>query len=202
MRPTFLQSFFDRFHITFDSFYTGSRTLDVTHPLSQSERDRYSQQIDQFYAAFKSCVCEGRSIDPSAVEDLAGGKVFTGLQAWSLAATPETLEAYYGKEPSLEPGTGASSEIDAARPVVNPVVVNISPDQETSPYAPPEPTLSLPSSSDVTTESSLVAGNPAPGGLPAPATKLGRGLVDMIGGTFEAAAFAWGLSVCPVFFFE
>ena len=60
LRPTFLTSFFDRFHVNLDSFFTGSRAQDVTHTLNKEERERHAAHIDEAYADFKNRVCEGR----------------------------------------------------------------------------------------------------------------------------------------------
>jgi len=43
--------------------------------------DRVEQSLQQTYTAFKERVAEGRSIDPAALDDLAGGRVWTGAQA-------------------------------------------------------------------------------------------------------------------------
>ncbi len=43
--------------------------------------ERVEQSLQQSYAAFKERVVEGRAIDPAALEELAGGRVWTGAQA-------------------------------------------------------------------------------------------------------------------------
>ena len=43
--------------------------------------ERVEQSLQQTYAAFKARVTEGRSLDPAALEELAGGRVWTGAQA-------------------------------------------------------------------------------------------------------------------------
>jgi len=43
--------------------------------------ERVEQSLKQTYDAFKDRVREGRSIDPAVLEDLAGGRVWTGAQA-------------------------------------------------------------------------------------------------------------------------
>ena len=43
--------------------------------------ERVEQSLQQSYAAFKDRVVEGRAIDPAALEELAGGRVWTGAQA-------------------------------------------------------------------------------------------------------------------------
>ncbi|GAA5948378.1 hypothetical protein JCM3765_001397 [Sporobolomyces pararoseus] len=90
LRPTFLQSFFDRFHVTLESYFTGSRSQDVTHKLSPEELTRHSQAVDHMYEDFKNRVCQGRGINPEKIESIAGGRVMTGLKAFGLTA-PEGL---------------------------------------------------------------------------------------------------------------
>ncbi|ORY74767.1 hypothetical protein BCR35DRAFT_268239, partial [Leucosporidium creatinivorum] len=82
LRPTFLTAFFDRFHITLDSFFTGSRSQDVTHRLEGDELVRHKAHVDEMYADFKNRVCEGRGIDREVIELIAGGRVMTGLKAF------------------------------------------------------------------------------------------------------------------------
>lgn len=43
--------------------------------------ERLEQSLEQTYEAFKNRVSEGRSLDPAALDDLAGGRVWTGAQA-------------------------------------------------------------------------------------------------------------------------
>ena len=43
--------------------------------------ERVEQSLQQTYASFKERVVDGRSLDPAALDDLAGGRVWTGVQA-------------------------------------------------------------------------------------------------------------------------
>lgn len=96
LRPTFLESFFDRFHVTLESFFTGSRSQDVTHRLSPEELARHSSAVDGMYDDFKNRVCQGRGISPDVIEGIAGGRVMTGLKAFSLTAPPELIRQIKG----------------------------------------------------------------------------------------------------------
>lgn len=72
LRPTFLQSFFDRFHVTLESFFTGSRAQDPTHSLTPAELERHARSVDDMYDDFKRRVCDGREISPDVIEGIAG----------------------------------------------------------------------------------------------------------------------------------
>jgi protease-4 len=50
-------------------------------PYTDSERERLKATLDSIYEEFKSLVSEGRSLDPTAVEELARGRIWTGAQA-------------------------------------------------------------------------------------------------------------------------
>ena len=50
-------------------------------PWDADERRAVEQSVAQIYATFKQRVVDGRGIDPVALEELAGGRVWTGAQA-------------------------------------------------------------------------------------------------------------------------
>ncbi|GAA6064734.1 hypothetical protein JCM10212_000405 [Sporobolomyces blumeae] len=104
LRPTFLQSFFDRFHVTLESFFTGSRAHDVTHSLSAEELKRHAAAVDSMYDDFKNRVCEGRGISPDVIEGIAGGRVMTGLKAFSLTAPEDLIREIKGLDPLPKDG--------------------------------------------------------------------------------------------------
>ncbi|KAJ8292309.1 Protease 4 [Rhodotorula toruloides] len=160
LRPTFLQSFFDRLHISLESFFTGSRAQDPTHSLTPAELDRYRKSVDDMYDDFKRRVCEGREISPEVIEGIAGGRVMTGLRAFEINAPKELIdhlkgldipaaegaEAAGSKEeapkiqeieaPSSSEGAADSNEVAAA--AANGPLATLPEDQETSPFAVPE----------------------------------------------------------------
>ena len=113
LRPTLTQKLFDSVKITFDSYYTGSKSQSLLHTLTPTERARNAKQVDEMYEDFKARVCEGRGISPDVIENIAGGRVFSGLRAVGMIA-------------------GAGMKRGAK-------VAIISKDQEMSSFAPPEP---------------------------------------------------------------
>jgi ClpP class serine protease len=79
LRPNLTERFFDRIKVTTDSYFTGSRSQDLTSPLSTDDLKRYRASIDEMYEDFKGRVMKGRGIvDPIVMESLAGGRVYTG----------------------------------------------------------------------------------------------------------------------------
>lgn len=164
LRPTFTQSFFDRLRITFDSYYTGSKTQSVIHTLTTAERARNAAQVDEMYDDFKNRVCEGRGISKEVIESVAGGRVYSGLRAFGMIASMKGL------------------------PKGNAVAV-IAEDQETSSFAPPEaaideslviiqPPTEAKEEKYVSTVYNLPRGD------------YGRGIVDRIGGLEQAMIYA------------
>ncbi|BGP42816.1 hypothetical protein JCM10449v2_006828 [Rhodotorula kratochvilovae] len=179
LRPTFLQSFFDRFHITLESFFTGSRAQDPTHSLTPAELARHARGVDDMYDDFKRRVCEGRGISEDVIEGIAGGRVMTGLRAFELNAPEELIRQIKGLDvPPLDEAAQAAGEVNegagadegkkAAELSVDgaplaPVMVEadestavalLPQDEETSPFAVPEVT---PSPSAAATASSVSA---------------------------------------------
>lgn len=179
LRPTFLTSFFDRLHITLDSFFTGSRSQDATHKLEGSELERHKAHVDEMYTDFKNRVIEGRGIHPELIELVAGGRVMTGLKAFTLNAPPELISQIKGLEPTPADSIATKSKVEGAIEVIEAVttsekafvaqspleesekksnllsnedqdaektrqrtgtIVEISEDQDMSPFAPPEST--------------------------------------------------------------
>ena len=96
LRPTFLAKFFDRFHVTLESIFTGSRSQDMTHALSPDELKRHSAAVDEMYADFKGRVCSGRGVSPDVIESIAGGRVMTGLTAFALHAPKAVVDGIKG----------------------------------------------------------------------------------------------------------
>lgn len=54
----------------------------VTKPWSPSEREAVERRIDAFYELFVARVAEGRKLSREEVEDVAGGRTWTGKQAF------------------------------------------------------------------------------------------------------------------------
>lgn len=142
LRPTFLQSFFDRLCITLESYYTGSRTNDPTHSLTTAELERHAKSVDEMYDDFKRRVCEGRGIEMGVVEQIAGGRVMSGLRAFEIVAPPELIKQVKGIEetPAEAGGKSDGGGEEAAEPKsveTNAAVATLPVEQETSPFAVP-----------------------------------------------------------------
>ncbi|GAA5935009.1 hypothetical protein JCM10213_000618 [Rhodosporidiobolus nylandii] len=210
LRPTFLQRFFDRFHLTLESLHTGSRTLDVTHQLTPEELERHKDGVDAMYADFLRRVCEGRGIGEDVVENVAGGRVMTGLKAFELVAPEALIRQIKGlDEPALETPApveggeateGASedalpsvaSEQSAPQATDNDSAVAVLEEgQETSPFAVPSvPSSDLPTSSapsPPSPSSAAVSDTSEPSeALASPATaKPASGAVNGAAGTYD-----------------
>ncbi|KAK4701120.1 protease IV, partial [Phenoliferia sp. Uapishka_3] len=230
LRPTFLSTFFDRIHITLDSYFTGSRSQDVTHPLTGAELERHRFHVDEMYADFKNRVSEGRGINPELMDLIAGGRVMTGLKAFSLTAPESLVRQIKGLDtPGIPkiPDSERIVEIDEVEPVIatspleageggKPTVVVISVDQETSSFAPPEPsTTDVPTLEPVETPAQAEANAKAAletatseelvvptltpaavnGVYPITLGPFGRGLIDGIGGIRDSAVYACELFI-------
>ncbi|GAA5965404.1 hypothetical protein JCM8115_002023 [Rhodotorula mucilaginosa] len=141
LRPTFLQSFFDRLCITLESYYTGSRTNDPTHSLTTAELERHAKSVDEMYDDFKRRVCEGRGIEMGVVEQIAGGRVMSGLRAFEIVAPPELIKQVKGIEETPEEAGGKSdgdgNAAEAKSAELNAAVATLPDEQETSPFAVP-----------------------------------------------------------------
>ena len=83
LRPTITRAFFDRFNIGIQSFFTGSTASSSLHELDAKQKDKLVRHIDEMYSDFLGKVCEGRDISRDVIESLAGGRVMTGLSAWT-----------------------------------------------------------------------------------------------------------------------
>ncbi|KAK4055373.1 hypothetical protein OIO90_003211 [Microbotryomycetes sp. JL221] len=149
LRPTLLQSFFDKFFITLDSYFTGSRSQDLTYSLSSKELKKHSKHVDDMYLDFKQRVIEGRGIHKDLIDLIAGGRVMTGLKAFELNAPPELIKQIKGLDDDDDDGVVeqglTKSNHDQNVTELNKEnnqqgqVVELSKDQEFSPFATTEP---------------------------------------------------------------
>ncbi|KAN0060097.1 hypothetical protein ACQY0O_008070 [Thecaphora frezii] len=83
LRPTITRAFFDRFNVGIQSFFTGSTSGSSLHEMDAQQRAKHSRHIDEMYDDFLVKVCDGRGISRDVIESLAGGRVMTGLTAWT-----------------------------------------------------------------------------------------------------------------------
>ena len=93
------------------------------------------------YDDFKRRVCEGRGIEMGVVEQIAGGRVMSGLRAFGIVAPPELIKQVKGIEEMPEEAGGKSDgDEDAAErksAETDAAVATLPVDQETSPFAVP-----------------------------------------------------------------
>lgn len=82
LRPTITKKLFDRLGIQLQTIFTGSKTNSSIHEMEPEEMEKHSLHIDETYDTFLDKVCKGRKISRDVIEELAGGRVWTGLAAW------------------------------------------------------------------------------------------------------------------------
>ncbi|PWN42778.1 hypothetical protein IE81DRAFT_323127 [Ceraceosorus guamensis] len=108
LRPTITRKIFDQLGISMQSFFTGSKNESLMHEMSEEYRKRNAEHIDETYDDFLSKVCEGRGISKEVIEELAGGRVYTGLTAL-LKSRPE--EELMGDEAASETPNAAKKPV-------------------------------------------------------------------------------------------
>ena len=83
-RPVLLPKLFEALGISFDEigFSEGYKNATFLRKLEGSAKERYEKHLDAVYDLFLKRVAEGRDIDFTHLkENLAGGRVFSGLDA-------------------------------------------------------------------------------------------------------------------------
>ncbi|XP_049848442.1 protease 4-like [Schistocerca gregaria] len=75
--------FWNQFGITFDSVQTSpsGEYFDPLSGYSEENRAKLESFVDDVYDQFKGHVCQGRSLTPDRVEELAQGRIWTGKTA-------------------------------------------------------------------------------------------------------------------------
>lgn len=91
IRPTLTRKLFDHAGIALQSFFTGTKEDSLLCEPDPSQKQRREANIDNAYDDFLQKVMQGRGISPEVIHEVAGGRVFTGLTAWSktLPSTPD-----------------------------------------------------------------------------------------------------------------
>lgn len=82
-----MEGFFrNKLGITFDGVKTGPYADNgtITRPMNENEKQMVQASVDMIYAQFKQRVAEGRKLDPSMVDSIAQGRVWTGIRAKEL----------------------------------------------------------------------------------------------------------------------
>jgi len=210
--------------LTTESFFTGSKATSLLYPLEGDDLKRYVESVDETYADFTNRVCEGRSISPEIVDHIAGGRVFTGWRAYGLTAPKELLpilyKRYIEKPPSLIEEPAVLNEEVEARPFEEKIDIEVESIPEIEgPVHPKEeavaPVVSV--NEDESDDSKPVAVGGAVGALAflnavqsavgsslnadEAGTKepqlgpLGRGIIDGLGGLYDAAVLAATMSI-------
>jgi ClpP class serine protease len=175
------------------------------------------------YDNFKKRVCAGRGISEEVIEEIAGGRVMTGLKAFEMVAPKELVRQIKGieeeevtvQEEVLLPAVERKEDVLPAAAVDDLAVAVLPEGEEHSPFAvpavveacAPSTSSSSPSpaatSTEVVKSSSTADNSHAPAGAVNGAAGLyeydasgpyGRGLVDGLGGLRDAAIYA-----CQVF---
>ena len=79
------------FGITFDSVKTGkfADALTISRPKTPEELAVFQRMVDWIYAEFIRKVAEGRKLDPAKVEEIAQGRVWSGVEAKNLGLVDE-----------------------------------------------------------------------------------------------------------------
>jgi ClpP class serine protease len=67
----------------------GETKLEIDRRRIRDRIARLERELDSLYEGFKSRVAEGRALDPTAVEELAKGRIWTGRQANELGLVDE-----------------------------------------------------------------------------------------------------------------
>ncbi|RKP34183.1 peptidase family S49-domain-containing protein [Dimargaris cristalligena] len=80
-KVTIQDKFLDRLGITVDTYTSGSTIDSPLHALSAEDKDRYKRIADFIYDDFLQRVQTGRQFTSEYLKTVAGGRVFTGLQA-------------------------------------------------------------------------------------------------------------------------
>lgn len=196
LRPTIMPSFFERLKLTTQSFFTGSQALSIYHELGDEAMSRHKTHIDLAYADFKGRVCDGRQISSELIEKLAGGRVYTGLKAWTLAedSNRQVTEEKQKSEPiPIAPKIQEQSDVSSFSNVD--AVTNLDSAHDQPDIDIKHPTSLIPSDSELLASSldQQSGGSASPetsntqDGEPAGPGPLGRGIIDGIGGIRDAA---------------
>ncbi len=84
--PNMEKFFRNKLGVTFDGVQTGpyANLGTVSRPLTAKEKERMQADVDRIYSLFKQRVAEGRKKDTAAVEEIAQGRVWTGIRAREL----------------------------------------------------------------------------------------------------------------------
>ncbi|KAJ3337692.1 hypothetical protein HDU93_000699 [Gonapodya sp. JEL0774] len=91
MKPYVSGEFLDKIGVTIDSIFTseGAKNGSIFHDIEGRTLDRMLKRMEESYVIFKKRVAEGRGWSLDKVGSIAGGRVYTGLQAYKLGLVDE-----------------------------------------------------------------------------------------------------------------
>ena len=78
-----MSGFWDKVMVNWEALNTAQNAdlFSVSTPLSEAGRERYQEMMDTIYSAFINRVAEGRNLSYSTADELAGGRVWSGMRA-------------------------------------------------------------------------------------------------------------------------
>lgn len=173
LRPTLTRALFDRLGIDTESHFTGSTASSVLQALDDAQLQRLRKQIDRTYGDFIHKVAEGRGMTMEAVRHIAGGRVLTGRAAW---ACRDDKHMFAAKVPMFGPQAWPPRRAGAARSVW----------QTTEVDGAENPTIQVQRVAGPDADDIDAVAQPNEAQLPS----SGRGLVDAIGGLWDASIYA------------
>ncbi|MBQ9184442.1 MAG: signal peptide peptidase SppA [Bacteroidales bacterium] len=89
MIPDISRTFKNKLHVNVVTVGSSKHNGGVFAPLDAQEREAVQEQIEDIYQAFVNTVAEGRGMEPSAVDEIAQGRVWTGSDAIGLGLVDE-----------------------------------------------------------------------------------------------------------------
>ncbi|CAO1613837.1 unnamed protein product [Parajaminaea phylloscopi] len=82
LKPTITRKMFDWAGVGVQTFFTGGKGDSSLHEMDAEQKKRHTQHVDEMYSDFLDKVSEGRGIPRDVVDELAGGRVYTGIVAF------------------------------------------------------------------------------------------------------------------------
>ncbi|WFD05785.1 hypothetical protein MVES1_001119 [Malassezia vespertilionis] len=86
LRPTITHALLDRLQLNVQGFFTGSSAQSTLQDLDADQLAHMKKSIDATYADFLDKVKQGRALSNDVLREVAGGRVMTGLTAWTQCA--------------------------------------------------------------------------------------------------------------------
>lgn len=177
LRPTITQTLLDRLQMHVQTLFTGSTSQSSLQVLDEQQQRRMAQHIDETYADFLAKVRDGRSMSDDALKQVAGGRVWTGLAAWTQCdgahAAVSTLLAPFKAGAAVEPLGAWHTERRANESGIDTL------------HVVREPVIDAPDVELEAVQSAALAEDLKPA--------YGRGLIDAIGGLWDASLYATAL---------